>query len=126
MKAISIPDVVAGGIDDSYYPQQNKAALVHNYRYDPQGGWRNDRGWEPLIPYASPIALTASQLTDAQAPCRFLAVWTRHDGSEEYVVQERNGNLFYEFGRFLFKQTKMINKTFFLFLNFFLKFNILY
>ena len=98
MKAISIPDVVAGGIDDSYYPQQNKAALVHNYRYDPQGGWRNDRGWEPLIPYASPLILTTTQLTDAQAPCRFLAVWTRHAGSEEYVVQERNGNLFYDFG----------------------------
>lgn len=98
LKSATIPDIIAGGIDDSYFPGFNKAALVHNYRYDPQGGWRNDRGWEPLIPYASPITLTASQLTDAQAPCRFLAVWTRHDGSEEYVVQERNGNLFYEFG----------------------------
>ena len=98
MKTVSIPDTLAGGVDDSYYPASNSAAAVWNFRYDSQGGWRNDRGWEPLIPYSTPITLTAAELLDAQAPCRFLAVWTRHAGSEEYVVQERNGNLFYEFG----------------------------
>lgn len=98
MESTSLPEQIAGGMDQRYYPAANAAQLVENYRYEPSGGWRNDRGWEPLIPYPSPFTLTLSALTDLLQPCRFLQVIQRHQGAEEYYLQERNGNLFYEFG----------------------------
>lgn len=98
MDSNTLPEAIAGGVDQRYFPGPNAAELVRNYRYDPNGGWRNDRGWEPLIPYPSPFVLTLSQITDLYQPCRFLTVVQRHQGSEEYYLQERGGNLFYEFG----------------------------
>jgi len=103
METVALPDVVAGGIDQRYFGVDNAGVNVQNYRYDPDGGWRCDRGWEPLIKYPSTgtpltFGLTAAELASARAPCRFLAVWSRHSGSEEYYVQERNGELFYEYG----------------------------
>jgi len=99
MQSSTQPDVIAGGVDQRTYPAPNTAAEVLNFRYHSAGGWRNDRGWEPMIKYPSPFTFPdAASLADALAPCRFLNNWTRHAGSEEYAVQERNGNLFYEFG----------------------------
>ena len=99
METRTMQDVVAGGVDQRYYPDPNQASNVLNFRYYPNGGWRNDRGWEPLIPYSElPSTTTLATLEDLFAPCRFLQVIQRHQGSEEYYVQERNGNLFYEFG----------------------------
>jgi len=98
MESTSTPEFIAGGVDQRYFPGQNAAQLVENYRYDGSGGWRNDRGWEPLIPYPSPFTLSASELTDLLQPCRFLQVIQRHQGSEEYYLQERSGDLFYQFG----------------------------
>jgi len=98
MKSTTVNDKVAGGMDQRYFPAQNTAVDIHNFRYHPDGGWRNDRGWEPLIEVALPLVVTGADITDITAPCRFLAIWQRHSGSEEYYLQERNGNLFYEFG----------------------------
>jgi hypothetical protein len=101
METRTLQDVAAGGIDQRYYPDPNQASNILNFRYDTNGGWRNDRGWEPLIPY-SQLASTGSlaYYEDLFQPCRFLQVIQRHQGAEEYYVQERNGNLFYEFGNF--------------------------
>lgn len=98
MDSNTIPEAIAGGVDQRYFPGPNAAQLVRNYRYEPNGGWRNDRGWEPLIPYPSPFVLTLAQITDLYQPCRFLSVVQRHQGSEEYYLQERGGTLFYEYG----------------------------
>lgn len=103
MESQVLPDAVAGGIDQRYFGVANAGVNVQNYRYDPDGGWRLDRGWEPLIKYPTTppfnqFGLTAPELASAKAPCRFLAIWSRHSGSEEYYVQERNGELFYEYG----------------------------
>jgi len=97
MKSETFPDQIAGGVDQRYFPVANSALDIHNFRYSPDGGWRNDRGWEPLIADQD-LILTTAEFNALTAPCRFLQVWTRHGGSEEYYVQERNGELFYEFG----------------------------
>lgn len=99
MQANALPDAVAGGIDQRFSIGQNSGENVQNYRYFPEGGWRKDRGWEPLIKYpATPFTLSAAELAIARAPCRFLATWSRHGGSEEYYIQERAGVLSYTFG----------------------------
>ena len=102
MQSIALPDAVAGGIDQRYSSVDNSGANVQNYRYSPDGGWRKDRGWEPLIKYpTNPLptfGLTAVELAIAKSPCRFLATWARHGGSEEYYVQERAGILSYTYG----------------------------
>ena len=97
MKSSTNPDKIAGGVDQRYFPVANSALDIHNFRYSPDGGWRNDRGWEPLIADQD-LILTTAEFNALVAPCRFLQTWTRHGGSEEYYVQERNGELFYEFG----------------------------
>jgi len=99
MQTNALPDVAAAGIDQRYTIGQNSGENVQNHRYLPDGGWRKDRGWEPLIPYpATPFILTAAELAVARAPCRFLATWARHGGSEEYYIQERAGILSYTYG----------------------------
>jgi len=98
MDAQTFPETVAGGLDQRYFPAGNAAALVENFRYEPSGGWRNDRGWEPLIPYDPTESYTLAELSDLYQPCRFLQVVQRHQGSEEYYLQERNGNLFFQYG----------------------------
>ena len=98
MNSNTVPEQVAGGVDQRYFPGSNAASLVQNFRYEPSGGWRNDRGWEPLIPYPSPFNPTIAEIKELYQPCRFLTVLQRHQGSEEYYLQERDGNLFYEFG----------------------------
>ena len=101
MLSQTLGEIVAGGVDQRYYPAPNKASNILNFRYDPNGGWRNDRGWEPLVPdlLTSHVgAFTTAEINDLYAPCRFLQVVQRHQGAEEYYVQERNGELFYEFG----------------------------
>ena len=98
MESQTFPETVAGGLDQRYFPDANAGAVVENFRYEPSGGWRNDRGWEPLIPYPTPWSIPLSEVTDLYQPCRFLSVIQRHQGGEEYYLQERNGVLFYEYG----------------------------
>jgi hypothetical protein len=102
MQTVALPDVIAGGIDQRYASVANSGTNVQNYRYSPDGGWRKDRGWEPLIKYPtnpSPtFTLNAAELAVAKSPCRFLTTWARHGGSEEYYIQERAGILSYTYG----------------------------
>lgn len=97
MQSTTNPDQIAGGVDQRYFPVANAALDIQNFRYSADGGWRNDRGWEPLIADQD-LTLTDAEFASITAPCRFLQTWTRHGGSEEYYVQERGGELFYEFG----------------------------
>ena len=103
MQTNALPDAVAGGIDQRYTSVDNSSANLQNYRYSPDGGWRKDRGWEPLIKYPTTAGLpsfplSATELAIARSPCRFLATWARHGGSEEYYIQERAGILSYTYG----------------------------
>jgi len=99
METVTLPERPAGGMDQRWFPDHNEASLVQNFRYEPSGGWINDRGWEPLVPYSSiPSSYTLADLKALYQPCRFLQVIQRHQGAEEYYLQERGGELFYEFG----------------------------
>lgn len=98
MQSVTIPEQVVGGMDQRWFPSPNSATLVRNFRAEPSGGWRSDRGWEPLIPYPSPWNPTVAEVRDLYQPVRFLSVLQRHSNGEEYYLQERNGILFYEFG----------------------------
>ena len=97
MKSSTTPEIIAGGIDQRYNGEENKASAGSNFRYDPDGGWVNDRGWEPLLT-PLPVTISLAQLEDLFQPCRFLQIIQRHQGNEEYYVQERNGKLFYQYG----------------------------
>lgn len=102
MQTSAMLEQVAGGMDQKWFPSTNKASFIENFRYDPSIGWKNDRGWEPLVPYAFSLSATEAPsittLQDLHQPTRFLSVIQRHQGGEEYYLQERNGRLFYEFG----------------------------
>ena len=100
MNSYKVAEQIAGGMDQRFYPGDNAATVVENFRYDPSGGWRNDRGWEPLIPIdgTTYVAPNLTELFKVFSPCRFLSIIQRHQGSEEYYLQERGGELFYEFG----------------------------
>ena len=88
MQSVTIPEQIAGGMDQRWFPGPNSATLVRNYRAEPSGGWRNDRGWEPLIPYPSPWNPTVAEVRDLYQPVRFLSVLQRHSNGEEYYLQE--------------------------------------
>jgi len=99
MQTTTSKEVVAGGIDQRYYPEKNHGSLVQNFRYDPNGGWVCDRGWEPLTTNVTEL-WNPSYLPYLYSPVRFLQVLGRHMGNEEYYVFERNGNLMYQFGNY--------------------------
>ena len=100
MKSRKTNEVIAGGVDQRWKASDNLASNILNCRIDNVGlGWRNDRGWEDLIPEDSgQVIFTGEELAKAAAPCRFLKVWTRHGGSEVYYLEERNGILSYSYG----------------------------
>ena len=82
MDTNTLPEQIAGGMDQRWFPGANAAQLVQNFRYEPSGGWRNDRGWEPLIPYDSPApSYTPAALADIFQPCRFLSITIREERS---------------------------------------------
>jgi len=100
MKSRKTNEVIAGGVDQRWKASDNLASNIVNCRIDSVGlGWKNDRGWEPLIPEESgQVTFSDAQLAKASAPCRFLKVWSRHGGSEVYYLEERNGILSYTYG----------------------------
>ena len=103
MKSRKTPEFLAKGVDQRWKAANEHAEDIKNCRVDSVGlGWRNDRGWEPLIPLPSNNQVvfdtTADEATKAFQPCRFLNVWTRHGGSEVYYLEERGGVLSYTFG----------------------------
>ena len=101
MKTKSTEERLAGGVDQRWKVPSNLASDIRNCRIEDVGlGWKNDRGWENLIPVADAMTreFTTEQLANVREPCRFLKVWSRHGGSEVYYLYERNGHLHYHFG----------------------------
>tara|TARA_R100001463_G_scaffold82651_3_gene137287 strand:- start:2286 stop:4562 length:2277 start_codon:yes stop_codon:yes gene_type:complete len=100
MKTQTIPERLAGGVDQRFKVTPDKASDIRNLRVEDTGlGWCNDRGWEPLhmLPDNGAYTFTGG-VGDAKHPCRFLKVWSRHNGAEVYYLFERNGKLVYQFG----------------------------
>ena len=103
MKTRKTEEIYAQGVDQRWKASNEHAEDIKNCRIDSVGlGWRNDRGWEPLIPVDDNSQVELSSLDNeflrATSPCRFLDVWTRHGGSEVYYLEERGGVLTYTFG----------------------------
>ena len=100
MKTQTIPERLAGGVDQRFKVTPDKASDIRNLRVEDTGlGWTNDRGWEPLnmLPDSGTYTFTGG-VGDAKHPNRFLKVWSRHNGAEVYYLYERNGKLQYRFG----------------------------
>lgn len=90
MKTVSIPERIAGGMDQRWRAETNAASEIVNLRIDDQGlGWVNDRGWEPLIPPAGLDRYTGSDIQ----PIYSAFVWTLNQGAEVYYLQENGGAL---------------------------------
>jgi hypothetical protein len=90
MKTVSIPERIAGGVDQRWRAETNAASEIVNLRIDDQGlGWVNDRGWEPVAPPAVFDRYTGS---DIQAIYSAF-VWTLNQGAEVYYLQENGGAL---------------------------------
>ena len=101
MKTKTTEERLAGGVDQRWKAQNNLASDIQNMRVEDVGlGWKNDRGWENVIPVqdAMSIIFTDEQLLNVKEPTRFLKIWSRHGGSEVYYLYERNGILHYHFG----------------------------
>lgn len=82
------------GQDDRVLAQDDRAGKIINFRWNPEGWWDNDRGWEPMVPYGNSYEYP----DDALAPVRGLWIWSRHEGAEVYYLFERNGILQIEYG----------------------------
>ena len=90
MKTVSIPERIAGGVDERWRAETNAASEIVNLRIDDQGlGWVDDRGWEPVAP---PAALDRYTGSDIQ-PIYSAFVWTLNQGAEVYYLQENGGAL---------------------------------
>lgn len=75
---------------------ENPLYQIINFKYNPEQILWNPIGWEPLKLYIDP---TTHIYTDVDfEPCRFLGIWSRHNGAEVYYLQERGGYLYYEWG----------------------------
>lgn len=82
------------GQDGRLIPAPGHAGQIVNFRWNPEGWWVNDRGWEPLV--LRPVGWEYPG--DHLAPVRGLWIWSRHQGAEVYYLYERNGVLQYDFG----------------------------
>jgi hypothetical protein len=100
MKTKTVPDALSGGVDQRVKASTQNASDIKNMRVEDQGlGWVNDRGWEPVImanDAGTETLPTAFSLE--RAPCRFLDIYSRHNGAEVYYLNERQGELAYTFG----------------------------
>lgn len=86
------------GCDQNLFPEDNHAFEIVNFRADENGGWLNDVGWEPLIPFDSTYSIASADFNKTFSPTRFLAIWRRHEGAEPYYLYERGGELRYDWG----------------------------
>jgi len=101
MKTKTTEERLAGGVDQRWKAVPNLASDIRNCRIEDVGlGWKNDRGWENVVPVADNMVrvFTDAGLAQNREPTRFLRVWSRHGGSEVYYLYERNGQLHYHFG----------------------------
>jgi hypothetical protein len=86
------------GMDQSLFPEDNRAFEISNFRQDENGGWHSSVGWEPLIPTNASETIPISEFRKTYSPVRFLACWKRHEGSEPYYLYERGNELRYDWG----------------------------
>lgn len=98
MKTTPTQDTFVAGMDTAKRGLPSRASLIRNMRFDEEFAWTNDRGWEPLIPGETLETYSPTDLAALLSPCRFLSIWSRHQSAETYYLQERAGELFYEFG----------------------------
>lgn len=100
MKTKTVPDALAGGVDQRVKASTQNASDIKNMRVEDQGlGWVNDRGWEPVVMASDAGTETLPNgFTLERAPCRFLDIYSRHNGAEVYYLNERQGELAYTFG----------------------------
>lgn len=100
MKTSSTQELQAKGVDQRYNAGPNAASsIVGHFHPEPNGGgWLNNRGIEPLIPYDSTMVFTTSKISAALQPVRFLSVVTRHQSAETYYLYEQNAELKYDMG----------------------------
>lgn len=99
MRGSTNKDKLVLGMDMRYRPDDYTASEITNFRVEDEGyGWKNDRGWEPLIPYGSIVAILKNNLGQYKYPHRFLAIYNRHQDAEQYYLYEQGGRLLYEFG----------------------------
>jgi hypothetical protein len=100
MKTQSTNEIEAGGINQRFKPPTNAASdITGHFHPDPNGGgWVNDRGIEPLIPFDSTVTFKSLEVAGKLQPVRFLSVITRHQAAETYYLYEQNGSLQYDMG----------------------------
>ena len=100
MKTQSTNEIEAGGVNQRFKAPTNAASNISGHFHpDPNGGgWVNDRGIEPLIPFDSTVTYKSSEVAGRLQPIRFLSVITRHQAAETYYLYEQNGNLQYDMG----------------------------
>tara|TARA_R110000787_G_scaffold284982_2_gene399452 strand:- start:10716 stop:12902 length:2187 start_codon:yes stop_codon:yes gene_type:complete len=84
----SLPEKLAGGVDQRWAPDANGANEIINMRLDERGyGWVADRGYEPLIVKGLGNTNATLALTNS---IRRLFIWERHQGSEVYYLEKHD------------------------------------
>ena len=94
MESLSTKEIPCKGLDERHLTDRGSARVAKNLRAA-NVGWKNDRGWEPFR-----VAIAADQQfhKNKLTPVDNLHIWTRHNGSEVYYLQQQDGKLFYELG----------------------------
>ena len=81
------------GMDENYPQDPHGADLIENFTINPRTkGWDNRIGWEKYLPSASGFGTNAFNATGR---IDSLFIWSRHQGSQEWVVFETGGSLYY-------------------------------
>jgi len=94
MKSLSTKEIPCKGLDERHLTERGSGSVVKNLRAA-NVGWKNDRGWEPFrVAIATQQQFNKNKLN----PVDNLHIWTRHNGSEVYYIQQQDGKLFYEIG----------------------------
>jgi len=94
MKSLSTKEIPCKGLDERHLTERGSGGVVKNVRAA-NVGWKNDRGWEPFrVAIATQQQFNKNKLT----PVDNLHIWTRHNGSEIYYIQQQDSKLFYEIG----------------------------
>ena len=77
------------GMDQQEPPALLSASLIENYTVDPATkGWDNRLGYEKYL-----TAQTKYGILGALDQIRSLYIWTQHNGAQQYVIYEAEGNL---------------------------------
>lgn len=95
MKTLRNQEELVSSVDTRLLPATTGAKRILNFRLD-GGAWRNDVGWEPLVPYDASFAV--ADIANDFGTIWWCGVWSRSQGAEQYYLYHRNGKLEYEWG----------------------------